>query len=229
MGRVIALLSRARYTVGTHHCAPKEASCGNRIFPTGTETCAARGLELDLLPLQGLWTEAQYLKLTDQTSHLVEFDGGIIEVLPMPTDKHQVILLLYDLLRKFLRPLGGKVLVAPLRLQIRPGTFREPDILLVRDARDPRRQDRFWLGADLVVEIVSADDPERDIVTKRADYAAAGISEYWIVNPLDATITVLALEGDTYRTAGLYLRGEQAVSVLLAGFAITVDEVFDAE
>ena len=133
--------------------------------------CSARCLELDLLPLQGLWTEAQYLKLTDQTSHLVEFDGGIIEVLPMPTDKHQVILLLYDLLRKFLRPLGGKVLVAPLRLQIRPGTFREPDILLVRDARDPRRQDRFWLGADLVVEIVSADDPERDIVTKRADYA----------------------------------------------------------
>ena len=191
--------------------------------------CSARGLELDLLPLQGLWTEAQYLKLTDQTSHLVEFDGGIIEVLPMPTDKHQVILLLYDLLRKFLRPLGGKVLVAPLRLQIRPGTFREPDILLVRDARDPRRQDRFWLGADLVVEIVSADDPERDIVTKRADYTAAGIPEYWTVNPLDATITVLALEGDAYRTAGLYLRGEQAVSVLLAGFAITVDEVFDAE
>ena len=30
----------------------------------------ADGLEVDLLPLQGLWTEEQYLKLTDQTQHL---------------------------------------------------------------------------------------------------------------------------------------------------------------
>jgi Uma2 family endonuclease len=54
------------------------------------------------------------------------------------------------------------VLVAPLRIQVRPGKFREPDILLVRDAHDPRRQHRYWLGADLVVEIVSPDNPERD-------------------------------------------------------------------
>ncbi|KPV48540.1 hypothetical protein SE17_37525, partial [Kouleothrix aurantiaca] len=132
-----------------------------------------------LKTIQGLWTEQQYLALSDKATGLIEFDDGLIEMLPMPTDKHQVILLfLYDLLRAFLRASGGKVLVAPLRLQVRPGTFREPDILLVRDARDPRRQERFWLGADLVVEIVSPDDPERDTVTKRADYAAASIPEY---------------------------------------------------
>jgi hypothetical protein len=34
----------------------------------------------------------------------------------------------------------------------------------VRDANDPRRQNQYWLGADLVVEIVSPDDPERDTV-----------------------------------------------------------------
>src|SRR5919205_77615 len=79
-------------------------------------------LELDLSPLQGLWTEQQYLKLTDQTRHLIEFTDGVIEVLPMPTDQHQVILLfLYDLLKVFLQGIGGKVLVAPLRLQIREG------------------------------------------------------------------------------------------------------------
>ncbi len=53
---------------------------------------SARGLELDLMPLQGLWTEQQYLKLTDQTNHLVEFDDGSIEVLPTPTEEHQAIL-----------------------------------------------------------------------------------------------------------------------------------------
>lgn len=70
------------------------------------------------------------------------------------------------------------------------------------DARDPRRQNRFWLGADLVVEVVSEDDPERDTKVKRADYASAGIPEYWIVNPLDNTITVLVLEGTASSAVG---------------------------
>jgi len=190
----------------------------------------ADGLEIDLDPLQGLWTEEQYLKLTDRTNHLIEFTDGNVEVLPMPTDHHQVmLLLLYELLKNFLRPRGGKVLVAPLRVQIRPGKFREPDILLVRDAHDPRRQNRYWLGADLVVEIVSPDNPERDIRIKRADYAEAGIPEYWIVNPEAAAITVLTLADDSYREHGLFRRGETATSVLLPGFAVAVDAVLAAE
>ncbi|MDW8212510.1 MAG: Uma2 family endonuclease [Roseiflexaceae bacterium] len=83
--------------------------------------------------------------------------------------------------------------------------------------------------ADLVVEIVSPDNPERDTVEKPRDYAQAGIPEYWIVNPLDETITVLVLEDDAYRTFGAFRRGEQAASRLLDGFAVSVDEVFDAE
>src|SRR5205807_2162123 len=102
------------------------------------------GLDLDVRALQGLWTVEQYLKLTDQTNHLIEFTDGTIEVLPMPTRRHQVLLLfLYELLKSFGHPLGGKVLVAPLRLQIRPHKFREPDVLLLTDAADPRNQEAF--------------------------------------------------------------------------------------
>ena len=189
----------------------------------------AAGLELDLLPLQGLWTEEQYLKLTDQTNQLIEFTDGYLEGLSMPTRSHQRMLAqLYELFVAFLRPRGGEVLFAPLRLQIRPGKQREPDMLLVLDAQDPRNQDRFWLGADLVVEIVSADNPERDTVEKVADYAEARIPEYWIVNPVDETITVLKLDGDAYAEHGTFRRGESAASALLDGFAVWVDEVFDA-
>lgn len=189
----------------------------------------ADGVELDLLALQGLWTQEQYLKLTDQTNHLIEFTDGDIELLPMPTRRHQVILLLlYELLKNFLQPLGGKVLVAPLRLQIRPGKFREPDVLLLQDADDPRNQEAFWLGADLVVEIVSPDRPERDTEEKPIDYAEAGIPEYWIVNPLDETITLLTLRGDAYARHGVFCRGDHAASLLLDGFSVQVDEVFDA-
>jgi Uma2 family endonuclease len=191
---------------------------------------AVDGLDLTLEPLQGLWSVEQYLKLTNQTNHLIEFTDGIIEVLPMPTRDHQVILaFLYELLLLFLRPQGGKVLFAPLRIQVRPGKFREPDVLVLRNAQDPRNQNTYWLGADLVIEIVSPDDPERDTVKKVADYAEAGIPEYWIVNPLTSTITVLALENDMYAEHGVFHRGTRATSKLLDGFSVSVDEVLDAK
>jgi Uma2 family endonuclease len=189
----------------------------------------ADGVELDLLPLQGLWTEEQYLALTNQTNHLIEFSDGEIELLPMPTSGHQVILLLlYDLFRAAILQAGGKILVAPLRLQVRPGKYREPDILMLLDAADPRYQDAFWLGADLVVEVVSPDGAERDTEEKPRDYAEAGIPEYWIVNPLNASITVLALEGRAYRPHGVFRRGAHATSRLLPSVSVSVAEVFDA-
>jgi Uma2 family endonuclease len=188
------------------------------------------GLEVDLAPLQGLWTEQQYLRLTEQTNHLIEFTDGSIEVLPMPTSRHQtILLLLYERFKTAVQPIGGKVLVAPLRLRLHPGKFREPDILLLRSAGDPRYQDAFWLGADLVVEVVSPDRPERDTEEKVRDYAEAGIPEYWIVNPLNETITVLALEEQAYALHGIFHRGQRAISKLLDGFGIEVDEIFDAQ
>ena len=145
----------------------------------------------------------------------------------MPTDQHQVISrFLFLALYALIEQMGGMVLYAPLRLQIRPGKFREPDLLLVRNATDPRRQNTHWLGADLVIEIVSPDDPDRDLIWKRSDYAEASIPEYWIVNPEDATVTVLQLVGDEYAVHGVFQRGDLATSVLLAEFAVAVTDLF---
>lgn len=186
-------------------------------------------LIVSLDPLQGYWSEEQYLLVSDQTNRLLEYDEGSIEVLPMPTQEHQDISqFLFLALLAFLQRIGGKVYYAPLRVRVHPRKFREPDLLLVRDAQDPRRQNRYWLGADLVLEVVSADDPERDTKVKRTEYAQAGIPEYWIVNPLTTTITILTLDGDTYTEHGTFHRGERAPSKLLDGFSVSVDEVFDA-
>lgn len=198
-------------------------------------TIATSQEELDALvlsaaPRQGRWSEEDYLWLSDHTSALIEFTDGSIEVLPMPTDRHQSILLfLYRLFFTAVELPGGKVLIAPLRLRIRSGKYREPDLLLVRSARDGRRQDRFWIGADLVLEVVSHDKPERDLIEKRYDYAEGGIAEYWIVNPLDETITVLRLADGDYVEHGTFGRGAQATSALIPGFNVSVDEVFDTE
>lgn len=185
---------------------------------------------LDWLPDQGYWSEDEYLWLSERTNRLVEFTDGYIEEVPMPTEKHQDILeFLFLALRVLMLQIGGKVYFAPLRLRIRPRKFREPDILLVRDANDPRRSNKFWTGADLVVEIVSPDKPERDLVEKRGDYAEGGIPEYWIVNPETETITVLRLEGSAYVEHGVFARGTSAHSALLPGFSVRVDETFDAD
>jgi Uma2 family endonuclease len=185
---------------------------------------------LELLPPQGGWSEEEYLWLSENTNRLIEYTNGYVEELPMPTDRHQASLeFLFFLLRAVIDTMGGKIRFAPLRLRVGLRKFREPDILLLCDAEDPRRGNKYWNGADLVVEIVSPDKPERDLVEKRSDYAEGKIPEYWIVNPNTETITVLTLAGDSYSEHGIFGRGEQATSVLLAGFCVAVDEVLDAD
>jgi Uma2 family endonuclease len=184
----------------------------------------------ELLPPQGRWSEEEYLVLTDHRNRLVEFTDGFLETLPMPTDKHQAILgFLFQAFVSFIDPRGGKVRFSPLRLRIRPGKFREPDLLLLLSATDPRRQNRFWLGADLALEVVSEEKPERDVIDKRGDYAEARVPEYWIVNPQTESITVLRLGADAYEEAGVYRRGDSATSTLLTGFSVAVNAVFDAD
>jgi hypothetical protein len=79
-------------------------------------------------PPQGCWSEDEYLVLTDHRNRLVEYTDGFLEVLPLPTDKHQSVLkFLFLAFYGFAEPRGGKVHFAPLRLLIRPGKFREPD------------------------------------------------------------------------------------------------------
>jgi Uma2 family endonuclease len=175
-----------------------------------------------LFPLQGQWTEEDYLAL--HTNHLVELSDGVLEVLPMPTESHQsIVAYLYGALLAFVAPRRlGKVLFAPLRVRLWQGKIREPDIVFMLDEHRDRRAEKAWQGADLVIEVVSPDDPERDLERKPEEYARAGIPEYWIVNPLVGTITVLKLEGGRYVAHGEFRKGEKALSALLAGFEVDV-------
>jgi Uma2 family endonuclease len=184
----------------------------------------------ELLPEQGEWSEEGYLWLTRDVRRLVEYSDGFIEVLPMPTKLHQLILgYLYRAFFAFINSRGGIVVFAALRVRLRARKFREPDLVLLLQADDPRAGDEYWTGADLVAEIVSPDDPKRDLEIKRAEYAEAGIPEYWIVYPAQETITVLQLQDQQYVEHGVYTRGETAVSALLDGFGVSVDEVLDAK
>ncbi len=184
-----------------------------------------------LYPPQGAWSEGEYLGLQERTNLLVELSDGCIEVLPMPTPFHQrIVKFLFRLLEAFVATLGsGEVFFAPLPVRLWPGKFRDPDILYVRPGRIPNAH-RQPQGADLAVEVVSEgpEDRARDLEIKPEEYARAGVAEYWIVDPQEHRVTVLVLDGQTYRVHGEFGRGATATSVLLPGFAVPVDSVFAA-
>jgi len=181
-----------------------------------------------LFPAQGAWSEEEYLAL--ETKHLVEFSNGLLEVEQMPTQTHQfIVLFLCRALERLasIRKLRT-VLVAPLRVRLWPGKYREPDVVFMLHEHADRRGEDYWDGADLVMEVVSSDDRARDLETKRREYAQARIPEYWIVDMQDWYIDVLTLQGASYTLHGLFSRGDRATSVLLPGFEVSVDDVFDA-
>jgi Uma2 family endonuclease len=185
----------------------------------------------ELFPSQGEWTELEYLALPGNRQ--VEFSDGKIEVLPMPTELHLMIMVfLLDVLRAHVSKTdGGKVLPAGIRVRLWPGRIREPDIVFMRKANESRRGNDCWTGADLVMEIVSGDpkDRERDLVTKREEYARAQIPEYWIVDPEARKIVVLTLKGSRYEEHGAFGDGQKATSVLLPGFSVDVTEVLSVK
>ena len=202
--------------------------------PTMTASAATQdalqALLRDVLPPPGAWSDEEYLWLTDRARRPIELTDGRVELLSMPTDAHQALLLfLYRVFYAHVQevPRRGVVVTSGLRMRVRAGKFREPDLLLLRDRSDPRRQDRFWLGADLVAEVVSPDDPPRDLVVKRADYAEAAIPEYWIVDPRVETVTVLKLAGTDYVEHGVFDRADTATSALVDGVAVDVTALFD--
>jgi Uma2 family endonuclease len=181
-----------------------------------------------LFPAQGEWTEEDYLTL--DTNRLVEYSHGRVEVLIMPTELHQDLLLwLYEMLKRFVSADKlGKVMLAPRPVQLWPGKFREPDILFMLAENDMRRTQPYWIGADLVMEIISPDDRKRDETDKRREYAQANIPEYWLIDPERKTVVVLWLEGNSYQEHGLFSPGDQATSRLLPGFTVDVNALFAA-
>ena len=165
-----------------------------------------------------------------------EWIDGSIEYLPITSELHQAIQMwlisaLIDYRRD--RGLDAKVRAAGTGIDV-PRGHDEPDVTFLLDANDPRRanaiREMVWLGADVVFEIVSASDPDRDHVRKRDDYAGSEVGEYWIVDPRrrtaaapeGRTITVLTADGAGGWNERVFAEGETATGAVLDGFAVDV-------
>ena len=185
-----------------------------------------------LYPAQGAWTEAEYLDLTDGTNRRIELSHGRLEFLAMPTELHDILVkFLFLALNDFVERMKcGTTYPAGIRVRVRPRQVRVPDVLFLHKDHYFLRHNRVWDGADLVMEVVSdtTQDRQRDYETKLADYAAAGIAEYWIVDYQQRQVIVHRLEGERYVVHGEFAPGQQATSAFLADFSIDVAALFAA-
>ncbi len=179
-------------------------------------------------PPQGRWSEEDFLRF--HSNRMAELVDGRLELLPMPTLKHQRILRLLLAAVEAAAPSGSVVLFAPLPTQLFPGTIREPDLLYIAPENRPGPEVEYPSRIDLAVEIVSpgSDARKRDYEDKRIDYAKAGVAEYWIVDPQQQRITVLVLDGTTYREHGTSTAGQIATGKLLPDLSADVDAVMNA-
>ncbi len=143
-----------------------------------------------------------YIDWLDEEGNHGEWVDGEVIVFEIPGFEHQdLVLWLGILLRTYVLRLGlGVVAVAPYPMRVEQvRSSRLPDVLFVATEHLDRRTSKRLLGpADLAVEIVSTTSGPRDHREKLAEYATAGVSEYWIIDPrlLRRSVTVYHLDDE---------------------------------
>ncbi|MDH4064615.1 MAG: Uma2 family endonuclease, partial [Acidobacteriota bacterium] len=112
-------------------------------------------------------------------------------------------------------------------LDARKGLVVQPDVVFVSNERVHIVDGQVWGAPDLVVEAESFGTRRRDRVWKRRWYGQYGVREYWLVDPVERTVTVL-----TFPTVGRMrrrrCRGDAPVeSAVLPGLRVSASDVFD--
>jgi len=87
-------------------------------------------------------------------------------------------------------------LIAPFDVVLTDDTVVEPDVLVARRADLTERG--LPAAPVLAVEVLSPSTARFDRLLKYSRYAAAGIAHYWIVDPVEPSLTAYELDsGDT--------------------------------
>jgi Uma2 family endonuclease len=167
------------------------------------------------------WDESDRCELVD----------GEVFMLAAPSAEHQRVLMeLAYQIRDFLSGKPCKVFPAPFAVRLIPladnsdDTVLEPDIVVVCDSS--KLDKRGCNGApDLVVEIISQSTARYDKVEKFRRYQAAGVREYWIVDPDSKTVQACVLENGRYILSSYDNTGSAPVTVL-PGCRIDLEAVF---
>lgn len=106
----------------------------------------------------------------------------------------QVVILLSDHVREHR---AGLVCVSPLDVVLdeKRALVVQPDVVFISNERAAILRNQVWGAPDLVVEVESPSTRRHDRTAKRGWYRRYGVREYWLIDPIEATVTVVGLEG----------------------------------
>jgi Uma2 family endonuclease len=125
--------------------------------------------------------------------HRYELIDGTLIVTPAPSAAHQravtrLAVMLSEVVGEHL-----EVLVAPFEWMIDDNTAVQPDVLVFRRAEvDP---DRLRVPPLLAVEVISPSTRSIDLGAKLDAYGRGGLGHYWVVDPIEPSLAVFALDG----------------------------------
>ncbi len=173
-------------------------------------------------------TLAEYRELDETDGGVWELINGELYQMPPATGKHQFLM---DFLVRMINNLMDAVNPSPgwafsnLGLALSDLYAPTPDIIYLRQGNLRLINGSFVEGIpDLVVEILSS-DRNRDLVTKRAWYAGAGIPEYWIIDLANEEIIVLEWNGIEYAERA-FSRGDTLTTQTIPGFELPLEQIF---
>jgi Uma2 family endonuclease len=177
-------------------------------------------------------TLEEYLNYDDGTDTWYELDNGeLVAVLPESDLNRRIASLLFAFFLKLGIPsyclsIGTEIVISGSRT-----TTRFPDLMVLSEqlatALEGARRSTILLDMPpplLVVEVVSPGQENRDYRYKRSEYAARGIAEYWIVDPMQQKVTVLEWVEGLYEEK--VFEGNSAIVSLLYGeLSLTTSEI----
>ncbi len=173
----------------------------------------------------GEFTIEDYYALPDDKR--VELIDGVFYDMPAPTIEHQLLAgSVYSQIINYIRRKKGKCipLISPVDVQLDADnkTMVQPDVVIVCD-RSRIDERKVIGGPDFVLEVVSPSSVIKDYVKKAAKYEAAGVREYWIVDPLQQKI--ITYDFVEANLPGFYPLGGKIEMALFDGdLAIDFDE-----
>lgn len=129
---------------------------------------------------------------------MVELIDGRLYYMAAPTANHQEIVHFLDVkLGNYIAGKGGTCRVYPSPFAVHlvedGRHYFLPDIVVVCD-RNHIKQDGFHGAPDMVAEVVSNSSRSLDYLKKLMKYEAAGVKEYWIIDPRSRSIMVYHFE-----------------------------------
>ena len=157
---------------------------------------------MNMLLRPKLYTFEEFCEAVKDGQKADLIDGVIYMASPDNIEANELNGWLYMLLTLFVtRKDLGKVFFSRVafRLGLRSGP--EPDIGFVKKSRLRHLMYGYVDGPpDLALEIVSRDSVSRDYEKKRELYEKSGVYEYWIIDPMKKSLTLLRLtRAGTYK------------------------------